>query len=115
MADLSLFFFYMMDHIVFFGRVKLITDMRLKLIAGFLCDWFWLFEIIFGVSATLIENAVLRHNLSKIKKQEVNFIVVADDPEPGAPAERNRQDQCADKREQPGHPQEPAGLPGSRA
>ena len=103
----------MMDHIIFFGRVKLITDMRLKLIAGFLCDWFWLFEIIFGVSATLIENAVLRHNLSKIQKQEVNFIVALGDAEPRAPAEGDRQDHGTDQHEQLGDPEEPAGLPGS--
>ena len=77
----------MLDHIIFFGRVKLITDMRLKLIAGFLCDWFWLLEIIFGVAASLIENSMLRHNLEKIQKQEVNFIVGRVDAEPGTPAE----------------------------
>lgn len=98
LADLSLFFFYMLDHIVFFGRVKLVTDMRLKLIAGFLCDWCWLLEIVFGVAATLIENAVLRHNLAKIQKQEVNFIVESGDAEPGTPAEGDREDQRADKR-----------------
>ena len=59
----------------------------LELIAGFLCDWFWLLEIIFGVAASLIENSMLRHNLEKIQKQEVNFIVGRVDAEPGTPAE----------------------------
>lgn len=65
----------MMDHIVFFGKVKLVTDMRFKLISGLIVDWFWLFEIVFGVGATLIENGILKENLSKIRKQEIHFSV----------------------------------------
>lgn len=67
--------FYMLDHVVFFGRVKLITDMRPKFIAGFLVDWFWLLEIIFTIPADLIEISILKANLERIKKGEVKFIV----------------------------------------
>jgi len=66
----------MLDHVIFLGRMKLITDMRWKLISGFLCDWFWLFEIIFGVAAALTENAILKSNLEKIKNNEVKFVVL---------------------------------------
>lgn len=75
LADFCLFIFYILDHVVFFGRVKLITDMRPKLIAGFLCDWFWVLEVLFTVPADLVEVSMLKANLEKIKKGEVRFIV----------------------------------------
>ena len=75
LADFSLFMFYMLDHVIFAGRVKLITDMRPKFIAELLCDWFWLFEIAFSIPSALIDNSILKGNLEKISKGEVKFIV----------------------------------------
>lgn len=65
----------MLDHVVFFGRMKLVTDMRWKLISGALVDWFWFLEIIFGVSAALIENRILKSNLRKIQRGDIKFVV----------------------------------------
>lgn len=76
LADVSLFWFFMLDHVIFLGRMKAITDMRWKMISGLLCDYMWGLEIIFGVSASVIEIKILQENLRKIRKQEITFVVI---------------------------------------